>query len=303
MNKYDYFEDMRKRLEGKGILAGEYREINYGLQFSIEMNGVNHVIRIFESSKHGVREDFSLIKDNAALEQVLKALKKDEACGGSLNGPADTDENPIIGTDESGKGDYFGPLVIAGVYADQSMKEKLRILKVADSKKLSDQRVALLASEIKRACISSVVVIGNQRYNELYEKFGNLNKLLAWGHARAIENILDRTECGIALSDQFGNPDLITNALMDKGKKIVLEQRPRAEENLVVAAASILARNEFVIRLKALSEKYEMELPKGASGAIVTAGIDFILRHGDQNLNQVAKLHFKTTSEIIKHKE
>lgn len=211
---------------------------------------------------------------------------------------ADIEGNAIIGTDESGKGDYFGPLVIAGVYADEYMKKELKKLGVDDSKKLKDSHIALLASKIKAVCKYQIVSIGNQKYNELYAKIGNLNKLLAWGHARVIENILNETDCEIALSDQFGNPELIESALMSKGKKIHLEQRPKAEQNIVVAAASILARNEFVERLRRLSDKHNLEFPKGASDKTIEVGKEFVRKHGREKLTAVAKLHFKTTSKI-----
>ena len=211
---------------------------------------------------------------------------------------ADIEENPIIGTDESGKGDYFGPLVIAGVYADENIKRQLRSLGVDDSKKIKDSHIALLAPKIKEICKHKVVVIGNEKYNELYSKINNLNKLLAWGHARVIENILEETDCNIALSDQFGSPELIENALMKKGKNITLEQRPKAEENVVVAAASILARNEFVNILSRMSRKYDLEFPKGVSQKTKDIGKEFIAKYGKENLNKVAKLHFKTTKEL-----
>lgn len=211
---------------------------------------------------------------------------------------ADIEENPIIGTDESGKGDYFGPLVIAGVYADEKIKKQLRNLGVDDSKKIKDSHIALLAPKIKEICKYKVVVIGNEKYNELYNKINNLNKLLAWGHARVIENILEETECNIVLSDQFGSPDLIENALMKKGKNITLEQRPKAEENVVVAAASILARDEFVKILSRMSRQYDLEFPKGASNKTKDIGKEFIREYGKGSLNKVAKLHFKTTKEL-----
>lgn len=211
---------------------------------------------------------------------------------------ADIEENPIIGTDESGKGDYFGPLVIAGVYADENIKRQLRSLGVDDSKKIKDSHITLLAPKIKEICKHKVVVIGNEKYNELYSKINNLNKLLAWGHARVIENILEETDCNIALSDQFGSPELIENALMKKGKNITLEQRPKAEENVVVAAASILARNEFVNILSRMSRKYDLEFPKGVSQKTKDIGKEFIAKYGKENLNKVAKLHFKTTKEL-----
>jgi ribonuclease HIII len=174
----------------------------------------------------------------------------------------------------------------------------LKEIGAADSKTLSDARIEKLAQEIKKNCIYSVVAIGNIRYNELYGDIKNLNKLLAWGHARVIENLLEKVDCSNALSDQFGSPELIKNALMEKGKLINLEQRPRAEENVVVAAASILARHEFVNSMKKISEEFGMEFPKGASSAVTDTAREFIKIHGREKLSSVAKLHFSITEKL-----
>ena len=173
-----------------------------------------------------------------------------------------------IGIDESGKGDYFGPLVIAAVFVDATTQGELRLMEVRDSKKISDGRVLEMAPGNKTICPHSVIAIGPQKYNELYAKIKNLNRLLAWGHAKALENLLERgVTCERAISDQFGDERLILNVLQEKGRKITLEQRPRAESDLAVAAASILARAEFLIRLKRLSSEVGTTLPKGASPA------------------------------------
>ncbi len=203
-----------------------------------------------------------------------------------------------IGTDESGKGDYFGPLVVAGVLIDETNKEIINSLGVQDSKKLTDSNIEKLAIKIKENTINSVVVINPDKYNQLYESFKNLNKLLAWGHARVIENILEKKECENALSDKFGDESLIKNALKAKGVNINLEQRVRAEDDLAVAAASILARNEFVKRIKKLSELYNVELPKGSSQKVKDQARYFIQHVNKNNLGNIAKLHFKITKEL-----
>jgi ribonuclease HIII len=203
-----------------------------------------------------------------------------------------------IGTDESGKGDYFGPLVIAGVLVEESNMEKLSQFGIQDSKILRDSQIDNIAPKIKENSVFSVVAINPQKYNELYDKFKNLNLLLAWGHARAIENILNRRNCENALSDKFGNESLIKNALMKKGKQINLEQRIKAEEDLAVAAASILARNEFVQRMKKLSEEYGINLPKGASEEVIIQAKRFVSIQGREKLPCVAKIHFKTTQRV-----
>jgi len=203
-----------------------------------------------------------------------------------------------IGTDESGKGDYFGPLVIAGVLVDEENIKKLSEFNIQDSKKLNDATIEKVAIQIKANAVFSVVTINPAKYNELYEKFKNLNTLLAWGHARAIENILEKRPCQNALSDKFGNESLIKNALLKKGREINLEQRVRAESDLAVAAASILARNEFVQRMKKLSEHYKINFSKGASEQVKSQASAFVKKFGKGELKNLAKLHFKTTREI-----
>jgi ribonuclease HIII len=204
-----------------------------------------------------------------------------------------------IGIDESGKGDYFGPLVIAAVFVDATTQGELALMQVRDSKKISDGRILEMAPDIKTICPHSVIAIGPQKYNELYAKIKNLNRLLAWGHAKALENLLERVSCERAISDQFGNERLILNVLQEKGRKIVLEQRPKAESDMAVAAASILARAEFLLRLKRLSGEVGTTLPKGASPTVELAARMVIKKHGQDRLGTVAKLHFKTTQAVL----
>lgn len=204
-----------------------------------------------------------------------------------------------IGIDESGKGDYFGPLVIAGVYVAHEQEEQLRAAGVRDSKTLSDKKAGELAVQIRRLCPHSVVVIGPERYNSLYASFKNLNRLLAWGHARALENLLAKVPCDRVVADQFGDERFLKNALMAKGRTVTLIQKPRAEEEVAVAAASIIARAEFLRRLQELSTRYGVSLPKGASDAVITAGKEFVRWHSAEALGQVAKLHFRTTASVL----
>ena len=204
-----------------------------------------------------------------------------------------------IGIDESGKGDYFGPLVIAAAFVSPDLEADLRLMQVRDSKRISDGRILELARDIRLVCRHSIVAIGPQRYNDLYDKIGNLNRLLAWGHARALENLLEQIDCNLAISDQFGDERLIVNALLEKGKRITLVQQPKAEVDLAVAAASILARSEFLTRLKRLSEEVGTALPKGASQAVELGARMVVKKHGVEALRTVAKLHFKTTTAVL----
>jgi len=204
-----------------------------------------------------------------------------------------------IGLDESGKGDYFGPLVVAGVQVDPEISVRLTAWGVKDSKRLTDKRILELEPMIRQACRHAVVAIGPERYNALYEKMRNLNKLLAWAHARTLENLLTETESPRAIADQFGDERFIKNALMEKGRQIVLEQRPRAEEDPAVAAASILARAEFLKRLKQLSEEHRMDLPKGASDQVRQAAVKLVKERSAEALKKVAKWHFRTTQQVL----
>ncbi|MGM0413729.1 MAG: ribonuclease HIII [Bacillota bacterium] len=307
MDKFKLYEEMRFHLLGQGFDVENYKEINYGLQFKVNFQGESELIRIFESKKKGTRVDLSQVKDEEALELIRRAesAAKKTVAREQVGVESEYEESgldghdELIGVDESGKGDYFGPLVIAGVYLDKKTAEKLSGYGVADSKSLSDKRIKKLAARIKNNCEYSVVTIKNPRYNQLHKKIGNLNKILAWGHARVIENLLDKVDCDNVLSDKFAKKYLIENALMEKGKEIKLEQKVRAESNLAVAAASILARAEFVSRLQQLSDKYEIELPKGAANHIIDVGQEFVRKHGQEELKQVAKVHFKTTDKIL----
>ncbi len=205
-----------------------------------------------------------------------------------------------IGTDESGKGDYFGPLVVGGVYVrDGADEDFLKKLEVRDSKRISDRRVAVLAGEISKRLPHSLVAIGPARYNELYESLANLNLILAWAHARAIENLAGEwPEISRAITDKFGDDAYVTRALMKRGRELELVQKVRAEEDVAVAAASIVARAEFLASLERLSKKAGLPLPKGASASVEDAARRLVQKKGRASLEAFAKVHFKTTSRL-----
>jgi len=215
---------------------------------------------------------------------------------------------PYIGTDESGKGDYFGPMVIAGVWLDEATQKKLEALGVRDSKTLSDNRCQELAAKIRALCPGKYeeVEILPERYNMLYEQFQrekkNLNHLLAWGHARALESLLGRHTSEHAVADQFGDEKYIKSRLMEKGKTVQLVQTPKAERYTAVAAASILARDRFLLRLQQIGKQFGVMLPKGASPEVIQAAWELVKKDSAVVLRRVAKLHFKTTSLVLGQK-
>jgi ribonuclease HIII len=227
-------------------------------------------------------------------------LKKAELGYEEVNNPEMFSEH--IGVDESGKGDFFGPLVIAGVWVDTEIVHHLRDLGVMDSKRISsEKRISALARQIMDVpgIALNVVTLQPLKYNELYGKFKNLNRLLAWGHSTVIENLLGRKPgCPQAVSDQFADPAVLQRALKERGRAIELVQRTKAESDPAVAAASIIARHHFVQWLAQAGENYGGELPKGVSEGVKDRARAIAKAHGPDVLKSLCKTHFKTYAEV-----
>lgn len=279
----------------------EMREVPYA-RFGGKRDKVNVVL--YESGKlvvqgKGTREFVEFVLEPEILKEARLGYE--------------AELNPLmtvarIGVDESGKGDFFGPLCIAGVYVNESVCRVLVEAGVRDSKRISsDKRIAALAEAIRKApgCVWSVVPVGPESYNRLYAKMGNVNRLLAWGHARVIENLLEKGSAMDpapvrAISDQFAaTKATVEKALLAKGRELELVQRHKAESDLAVAAASILARHEFVTRLAALSGEMEVELPRGAGKPVDVAAKALVDQHGEAGLHQVSKLHFRNAARAL----
>lgn len=231
-------------------------------------------------------------------------ILKEDAFAGMI---AETEFFPHAGIDESGKGDFFGPLVIACVFVeDRAAAEKLASLGVRDSKAIkSDAKIAQIAQQILPAVNgqAAVVAIGPEAYNRFYDNIRNLNRLLAWGHARTLENLLEKVPaCTSALADKFGDERLIRNALMEQGRKIELRQQTKAESDIAVAAASILARAEFVRRMSLLGKEVGVELPKGADPQVDKVARSLAEQGGRALLSTVAKMHFSTAAKALGQK-
>ena len=221
---------------------------------------------------------------------------------GSEEEPAAEAVAPHGGVDESGKGDFFGPLCIAGVYADEVTGPKLRAIGCCDSKLIkSSKKIMELSAGIREIAGNgwTAVVIGPESYNRLYAKFGNLNRLLAWGHARVIENLLEKVPaCPRMLSDKFADERLIRRALLTRGREIRLDQRTKAESDVAVAAASILSREQFLRGMAKLEAEFGIELPRGAGPQVKAAGRSLMERFGASVFERCAKTHFKTWNEL-----
>ncbi len=213
-----------------------------------------------------------------------------------------------IGVDEAGKGDFFGPLSVAGVYVNADVLRAWKGKGIQDSKSVGgDKKIAELAKLIRETpgCVVSTVIIGPEAYNRMYGSFKSLNRLLAWGHARVIENLMEQRHrmnppALKAISDQFARDEAtVARALLPLGKTLKLEQRHRAEEDLAVAAASILARDGFVSGIEQLSRDFGMTLPKGAAPQVEAAGKLLVKRLGAEALPKVAKMHFRTSFRVL----
>jgi ribonuclease HIII len=224
--------------------------------------------------------------------------------------PAVPPENePHIGTDEAGKGDFFGPMVTAGVYVDGRTAQILRTLGVRDSKTVSDRELRGLATKIRQVVEEgqrAVLVLAPKRYNELYKQMRsegkNLNTMLAWTHTRVIEDLI---KCGLKphfiLSDQFGDKRYIESRLLAETRLsgIPLIQMHRAEADVGVAAASILAREALLRWLDQASRTLSVALPKGASPNVIAMARELVRRNGADSLKDYAKVSFKTMEKVL----
>jgi ribonuclease HIII len=301
------YEDLHYLLSTSEFIVSDYKEINYGLQFSIQKSGWLGVVRIYQNKQGKVKTDFSQL-DESEYSRLIKSYSEDQSASPSKEVRSTLPSEwvlPVIGSDESGKGDYFGPLVSACIYVDEKVANHLTALGVKDSKALSNTKILEIAREIRRTCQDKFVVveISAERYNQIYTKLEHqkksLNDLLAWAHAKAIEELLSKVECQAAIVDQFADDKLLLEKLQEKGKKLKVVQAHRAESHIAVAAASILARERFVNKLDKLEKQYHTKLPKGASKEVVTVARQLVEKNGSEILEKIAKLHFKTTKEVL----
>ena len=285
-------------LRQEGLIVSEAEEGNYCFESNIRNTSEKLKIMVY----FGIKGVKTVIQGNKSgnlfkmTEEIIFGKKFFEFSNVEITEPEE-----YIGTDESGKGDYFGPLVIAAVLVDKEISSELKSLGVRDSKLLSGSAVSKLSVSIKKITGDkwAVVFISPQKYNELYSRFGNLNRLLAWGHSRAMENILSKHDAGTAISDKFGDESLIKNTLFEKGKKINLYQYNKAEKYTAVAAASILARNELNRWFILQEKKLNVTIPKGASDAVDKAAGELLKQYGWDKLKEIVKEHFKTTKKIL----
>jgi ribonuclease HIII len=247
----------------------------------------------------------------AIVGAVAKPAAKKEAPARPTSAPAEAppETEPHIGTDEAGKGDFFGPLVTAGVFVDDRVAKLLRALNVRDSKDVRDRELLVLAGNIRDVVDEqkrAVILLAPKRYNELYGQMRsegkNLNTLLAWTHTRAIEDLIRHgLQPKFILSDQFGDKRYIESRLLidTRLSGVPVIQMHRAEADVAVAAASILARDAFLRWLEQAGKALGLTVPKGASPKVIETGRVLVARLGAEGLKEYAKVSFKTMEKVL----
>jgi len=278
-------ERLRGRLDGGDF---EYRSVDHA-SFSARGEGV--VATLYLSGKLVVQGKGAEVFVARYLDAVPVAK-----AGKSPSAPpaASRSTRPVIGSDETGKGDYFGPLVVVACRVEPHDQERLLEGGVMDSKLLTDDRVRRLAPALQERFAHAIEVLEPPAYNEEHARQRNLNPMLADLHARAIRRLAEPADHVVV--DRFAREELLQTRLADLDVK--LEQFPRAERVPAVAAASVIARYVFLEGLRELSEQFAIDLRKGAGKPTDMAAQSFVDLHGFDALGAVAKLHFKNTMKI-----
>jgi ribonuclease HIII len=323
--------DVRTALEDAGFTLGPVKPIQYGVQFPVSKMAYLRTLRIYSGKKNRLSIDMSQLGDGPVADQVraivwaVQSSEEPSPDTSQISSRAPQVEEstyPLIGSDEAGKGDYFGPLVTAAVLVNnEESAAALRSLGVRDCKDLSDKRVMELSYKIQEITTYYVQAAPCWSYNQQYNQVKNLNVLLANFHARTIENLIDNaTYLGISkekkepatfeekqefarkitlLVDKFSsNENTLIESMLKLGSCCTLVQKTHAESNIAVAAASILARAQFLMEMEKLSKEYSMPFPRGATD-VIPAAQDFVRKYGHNRLQEVAKIHFKTTQVVL----
>lgn len=294
----EFVAELLVKTEKSGLILSDDKEISYGVQLKFSKIEEEIPLNIYFSSKKGISTVIGGAPNNKLRPLLQKILDQ-------KIDPVQTDHGWKLwaGTDESGKGDFFGPLVVCGFICNQAMLPTLKKLGVKDSKLLKDGDIEKIAKQLYARFFGNVetIVLHPSKYNELYEQFRKqnkkLNELLAWMHGRVILNLKKNHKFEGAVVDRFASDKTLLSSLKDL-KNIKLQHRIKAEDDLAVASASIIARYLYIKKMKELSEKYDLELPKGASEKVVKTASEFVAKYGKEKLQEVAKIHFKTFQKI-----
>lgn len=267
--------------------------------------GRGAVVNLYQSGK--------LVVGGSSPEESAEIARYVQSIGGSPAPKADSRQaaldlenlvEPHVGSDEAGKGDYFGPLVVCAVIASTEQFDVMRSEGVRDSKDLTTHDILRLASTLRTKILKpgqwKVVLIPPRRYNTLMVEMENLNRVLGWAHARAIEEVLAYPlPVKLIVSDQFGDPKYIQDRLFSKGRTMRLYQTPNGERDVVVAAASVIAREEFLTEMERMGKEYGTTFPRGSSDVEGFAK-ELAATRGDEALLETAKIHFATTKAVAR---
>ena len=311
---YELTEDQQEILLGL-MVNGNFRrrEVPYSL-YSIEGDHFNATL--YEKQKHGKRK--LCIQGSKAEDFVLFQLEPIVLGAATLGYEKELSPElfaPHAGSDESGKGDYFGPLVVCCAYTDETLSDEMAKLGVRDCKQMSDKAVLTTGAKLRALLGPSgyaVVKLGPAAYNRLYSKIKNINRMLAWAHGTAIEELLTKRQtCGRVVVDQFApTEDTIRRALKERGKMAVVEQRHKAESDIAVAAASVIARELFLRSIADMTtEVFGPPPADGSPAPKVPAGSsdprvrelaeEMVRRNGATWLMNHCKAHFQTTDKVL----
>jgi len=286
---------MQHQCEKAGISISPLSRKDYNYEFTANSGKEKIKIQVYFGKK-GVK---TILQGdvNSRLYKTINSLILDEPKL-DLKDSQFKEPGEYIGSDECGKGDFFGPLVVSAVFVNEETRKQLSEIGVRDSKDLSDNKIASLAKEIKKIIGANfeIVRINPHKYNELYKQFNNLNKLLNWAHSKAIDNLLDNTMCKFVITDKFSKKELDVVSL-SKHSDVEFIQETKAEKYIGVAAASIIARDSFVDWFESHAEK-GLVLPKGSSIETENFAKKLLQKIGEEKLSELGKLHFKTFAKI-----
>ena len=289
-------------LKNEGFYASEPIKKAYNYE-TIVNSGKDKLKLLVYFGKKGVKVVLQGNEESDFYKKVKKVIFDQELFDD--NKIEEKDFKEYIGTDESGKGDYFGPLIIASVFVEEKSQAQLANLGVKDSKLLSDIQIKELEKKIKNVIKNNfdIVIINPEKYNELYKSFGNLNKLLGWGHSKAIQNLAEKTKCNNVISDKFGNEKIIADELNKKELHLNLYQTTKAERYIGVAAASIIARAKVIDWFTFKSRETGINIPKGAGKFVDIAVKQVLDKFNDKYLLKMIKFHFKNSRNIFSNKK
>lgn len=311
---YELTNDQQELLLGI-MVNGNYRrrEVPYSL-YSIEGDHFNATL--YQKEKHGKRK---LCIQGSKARDFVEFVLEPNVLGGATLGYEEV-LNPELfaahaGSDESGKGDYFGPLVVCCAYTDPELSREMQRLGVKDCKQMTDAAVLTAGAKL-RALLGptgyAVVKLGPAAYNRLYAKIRNINRMLAWAHGTAIEELLEkRPQCNRVVVDQFAPTEAtIRRALKTRGKAATVEQHHKAESDIAVAAASVIARELFLRDIQRMREEVfgcpasdveeVRKIPIGSSDPRVRQlAEEMVKTHGPVWLMNHAKAHFQTTDKVL----